>query len=792
MGHPIVCFPRTRARAILFVIMLSAVCGHPASGQSWQALDGPTGGAVMNLHQAGSWLLAATEGGVYRKHDTSTVWTRSNAGLDVHFIYAFTGTNPLLAATSRGVFVSYDTARTWQRPPEPLDTLYVTALLTHSSGVVFAGTSERVLRSHDGGLHWTDANLARAWTQALHETPGGDILASFYYEGVWRTANVGGSWTRIFNVSTTVEEIAADSSGVLYVATWYRGIYRSSNNGSTWVQSNSGLHPGVHAFAVFPASANRVLAGTDSLIYESRDHGLTWTPVTSPGCGYSTISRGRSGVLHAATNCDGVYTSSDGGNTWLRNDSGFTAETLTALLTLPSGMLVASTQSYGVYLSSDNGSHWQHQSLGLPWFELVRALSCDSTGRLYAATGTGLYRSLDGGLTWVRKDAGITNKAIITVVATHGSVVLAVNDSGVYRSPDAGETWTKASTVLTSFMNAHSLGRHPATGALFAATNDHIYRSLDDGFTWMAKDSGLTGFYYMCISFGKDGSVWAGSATTPFRSSNGGESWHAAGDSAGPININTLVADRRSGIVYCGTDSGRVYWTGDNGATWNLLPIPDAHGFVRTMARDSAGFVLAGVTGYGLYRSTAIVPATVESFWATVDNADVTLRWRVLDERNVTAYRIERLAVKAGSADWRTIDTRAARGSGIYETREVAAPHGRLRYRLRVIDSDGTEEIAAYTEAHLGSVISGLRITGVSPLPARDAASVAWTLAEAGPVRLTVWTALGVPVYTRQIDAPQAGSYSTRLDLRGLAPGMYLLRLESASSSSSTSFLLTN
>ena len=62
------------------------------------------------------------------------------------------------------------------------------------------------------------------------------------------------------------------------------------------------------------------------------------------------------------------------------------------------------------------------------------------------------------------------------------------------------------------------------------------------------------------------------------------------------------------------------------------------------------------------------------------------------------------------------------------------------------------------------------------PNPATDAVTIAANLATAGPVRLELLDVLGRPVRQQTLTAP-AGPLRQALDLRGLTPGMYLLRL---------------
>lgn len=103
-------------------------------------------------------------------------------------------------------------------------------------------------------------------------------------------------------------------------------------------------------------------------------------------------------------------------------------------------------------------------------------------------------------------------------------------------------------------------------------------------------------------------------------------------------------------------------------------------------------------------------------------------------------------------------------------------------------DSFSTGRVYVYTQASLRlaafpvatdpAPAAALRLDAPTPNPSRGSVRLAYTLAEAGPVRMTVYDALGRAVRTLIAGDREAGAQSATLDASGLAPGSYHVRLQ--------------
>ena len=125
---------------------------------------------------------------------------------------------------------------------------------------------------------------------------------------------------------------------------------------------------------------------------------------------------------------------------------------------------------------------------------------------------------------------------------------------------------------------------------------------------------------------------------------------------------------------------------------------------------------------------------------------------------------------------------------------------------MLVLVLDDRNRIAERTEIN-NQFFMGLTVTGTtagepapgasalglraSPNPAGASVEIAYTLAEAGPVRLVVYDALGRAVAVVAEGARGAGSHAEALDASSLPPGVYAARLAAPGGASSVRFTVT-
>ena len=249
--------------------------------------------------------------------------------------------------------------------------------------------------------------------------------------------------------------------------------------------------------AIDPERQDTIFIATASGgVWKSTDAGTTFAPVwpasQNQAVGALTISP--SGVLYAGTGetgpgggsitygGDGVYRSTDRGETWQRIGLENTARISRIVIdpanedkifVAASGDLFEGSEDRGLYLSEDGGDSWAKVLAGETENTGATDVAVNETDpsivwattwehrrtpdqRLYEGEGSGVYKSTDGGHTFERVSSpgfgpdpqlgriGITlghgeeGKDLVYVITTRSSGV----SGGVYKSTDGGDTFT--------------------------------------------------------------------------------------------------------------------------------------------------------------------------------------------------------------------------------------------------------------------------------------------------------------------------------------------------------------
>ena len=130
--------------------------------------------------------------------------------------------------------------------------------------------------------------------------------------------------------------------------------------------------------------------------------------------------------------------------------------------------------------------------------------------------------------------------------------------------------------------------------------------------TWEPKNKGLNGRAVFSFACGSHGEVYAGSwADDIFKSTDDGLNWKQVTfgknapeiDRSGVSKILGIIIDRR-GKVFAAGESGIIYSSNDQGATWSMSKTMFDRARIKAIAEDSAGDLFAAVENKGIIRST--------------------------------------------------------------------------------------------------------------------------------------------------------------------------------------------
>ena len=331
---------------------------------------------------------------------------------------------------------------------------------------------------------------------------------------------------------------------VLYVGAASGGVWKSTDGATTFTPKfDHEESQSIGAIAIDPSEPDTVWVGTGEAwtrnsvsigdgVYRSTDGGETWTNVglheserivkiaVDPGNG-QTVYVCATGKLWSDSTERGVYRTKDGGKTW-------------------SLVLKGSSPSTGCGGMSMDAKHpstlfaslWDFRRKG--WTFRSGGESAD------APSGSGLYRTDDGGDHWTEitpdKNAGFPAKPYgriaVAVAPSSSDVVYAAVESvksALYRSSDGGKTWERRddsqNMVWRPFYFANLIVDPTNPDRLFKPDGDLI-QSLDGGKTFASAGGGAHGDFHdlwidpkdpKVVITGDDGGLWL--------SKDGGNRW---------------------------------------------------------------------------------------------------------------------------------------------------------------------------------------------------------------------------------------------------------------------------
>ncbi len=354
--------------------------------------------------------------------------------------------------------------------------------------------------------------------------------------------------------------------------------------------------------------------------------GLSWR-VIGPFRGGRTVAvsgvPSQPGVFYMAPNNGGVWKTNDYGRVWRPIFDGQPTQSIGALAVAPSDpniIYVGSGEGLqrpdlsvgdGIYKSTDGGQTWQH--LGLREGRQIGSILVDlqNSSRVFVAVlghpygpneERGVYRSTNGGETFERvlfKDEN-TGAIALEFDPFNSQTVYAVlwaarqapweygNEyqgpgSGLYKSTDGGTTWRPLSRGLPAF--ADGLGRigigiAPSDSsriyAWVAASEKAggIFRSDDAGESWQRVNTEERiwgrGNDFACVRVdprNKD-TVYVANTST-YRSTDGGRNFSAIKGAPGGDDYHTIwIHPDNPQIILLGVDQGATL-TVNGGETWS-------------------------------------------------------------------------------------------------------------------------------------------------------------------------------------------------------------------------------
>ncbi|MGH9400361.1 MAG: VPS10 domain-containing protein, partial [Thermoanaerobaculia bacterium] len=434
-------------------------------------------------------------------------------------------------------------------------------------------------------------------------------------------------------MSGRVAALAGKSEGgktTLFVGAASGGVWKSLDGGTTFkpvfdkmpVQS-------IGAVTIDPSNAKTIWVGT----------GESWTR--------NSVSIG-----------DGIYKSTDGGETWAKMGLP-QSERIVRILVHPSksetvyacapGKLWSDSAERGVYKTSDGGKTWSLVLKGANLSTGCSSLSMDPKNPDVLFAGLWDFRRK----AWTFRSGGDGPNA--------------PSGSGLFRSEDGGKTWTELTEKANGGLPAKPWGRvevvvapsdSKVVYAFLESTKSALFRSSDGGKTWEARDRS-PGMVWRPFYFGRlvvdpanaDRLFKAGGGLIV--SEDGGRSFsYSGGGSHGDWHDVWIDPGNPKHVI--GGDDGGLWFSYDGGSRWwksGNLPISQFY-HVSVDAKDPYQ-VYGGLQDNSSWVGDSAHPGGITNArWENLYNGDGF--WTLVDPTDPDAVYAEYQGGYIGRIDRRT------------------------------------------------------------------------------------------------------------------------------------------
>jgi hypothetical protein len=538
-----------------------------------------------------------------------------------------------------GVVLSTDGGNTWKNIGPGSDTtasIWEIGFGDTTGQTIYAPTDKGLYKTTNRGQSWTPI-LAYSGTEFFDDRPSfavdpansSILLLAQRTIGVMRSTNAGSSWTRVdtwVNPGTAAQNptILAWSTGnpnFVYAEAYVNGAaaslatYASADAGLTWAPTavTTDFQQGMYdmAIAVDPFNASHVIIHNTNLQY-SNDGLKTLIEGTKPGpdCLSVTFDPSAGGVIYDGGD-EGVFRSADGGNTWMRFDTG-----VRTTKTIGGSQLSVGTDGR-VYTNAADYNPGQVYVPGIGWvtrgdgYEYTRSfvnphdptdtywVRCCVNATLYrGAFGTGaatlidpapaesaqsyypsgnlavdfdpvdantlfegrqnLYKSTNRGNSWTKIVVSATVAAqsgilLVRVAPSNANHIYIVSSDQIWSTTTGGTSWTPGATISGTRMLAVSPGNE---NTVFIASDSGLYQSTNSGLT-AAPLAGLTGVAvsWVLVDPNTPTQIYAAlSNTGVLVSQDNGNSWQQLGSQLPLVQVDWMSAV--GGNLYAGTLAG--------------------------------------------------------------------------------------------------------------------------------------------------------------------------------------------------------------------------------------------
>lgn len=509
--------------------------------------------------------------------DDRILYTAVKGGMQ---IYGFGDTNPEIFKTANG-------GKIWQSIRPALDDINVIAIDPGNHEKIYLGSKDGVYKSENSGK---DAQrIQKSYASIISLEVSDNLMIAASKSEVFKSVDKGDTWEEITGTLEDIHRVqmARSNNEILYAST-FNGVFKSKDGGKTWLDKTSNMQArNFQIVEVHPTNPDIAFAGASTL----------WSSVRSED--YRT-------GLYAG---QGIFKTSDGGNTWQKVDKGFFEYNIEDVATNPAKPYeawFAGQASMGAHKTEDAGQHWRLTQTPTFHYPMRIKFSQQDPKKVYATgwqEGGPFSISDDGGVNWDFIDGkkffdGLTRGKGLYAGATQGPATIHIH--GLAVDPDNGDI-----VYAGSIYDAHSPTNFPLKGA-------HLWKSTDGGKSWKESDEGFpheekTAIHDIAVDPQNTNILYA--ATTShesekgigiYKSTDAGKSWKEINNGLQNKDIGAVIIHPERTEILLAATHGGIYKSANAGSSWKKTS--SASSFDVEYVKDMPNVVYAS-TNDGVLKS---------------------------------------------------------------------------------------------------------------------------------------------------------------------------------------------
>lgn len=697
---------------------------------------------------------------------------------------------------------------------------------------------QRVIVAGDGGVILISENGGESWSTMLSPTTNNIWNMQMITDNIgWmvgesatalKTTDAGLTWIQQPMPHTTLPywDVSFIDTNYGYIACNSAIILKTTNGGIDWQIQTAGDYRGL--YTVYSFDSLKVIAGGGfGKIVITTDGGSNWTQMPDlQGNGNINRIKFFNSLNGFLVTTAGNFQTTDGGYTWInRND--LHNSTVTWNIDFPdlqSGYIVGSEMF--LVKSTDTGLSWSQTIIR---DDFLNVYFKDSQNG-FINSNEKIYKTTDGGTSLTILESFPYNDSYSTRAMTFIDNSTGFVGSGtylqIYKTTNGGMNWYGTS-INDSVGTISEIFFLNSTIGFAVSLNGKIFKTIDGGENWNLKFSSPPNTFFSGINFSSDSIAWVvGTNTFPFeiyKSTNAGENWNSVivdfmdmndvyfyNDQIGFITgTNKLYKTTDAGITWLqdvqisasilkfkaiGNThffiTGNIHESIDTGDTWNNITPEIGTTFSNLYSPQDNFCVPIGSMGLVInYIDTATVPVELTNFTGQVNGLKVFLSWVTITEKNNYGFEIQRSENKT---DWEVIGFVQGRGTTT-EIQNYSFEDNRIAkqsyfYRLVQQDYNGTYKYSDIVEVKIS--LNNFELFQNYPNPANPSTIIKYIVPIESFIELTLFDIKGEKISNLFKGKQQPGLYSTEVNMKNLASGVYFYTLKSSTGYNQTKKLL--